>query len=89
MGCKQITKDGNRCTRNCKKGDKYCWQHQKTKKSPTKRKSPNNAGKNPEEIQRKYCSCLKSVEAKQKNVNPYAICTASIGRISNNCKEYK
>lgn len=96
--CAQTTKDGHKCTRTCKKGSKYCWQHQATfKKSPKRRsthkkyvrKTPENTGKTPEELQKSYCKCVISIKKKQPNVNAFAICTKSVGRISNSCKQYE
>lgn len=98
--CAQTTKDGHKCTRTCKKGSKYCWQHQSTsKKSPKRRsspkKSPNKMNRSPEEIQKKFCSCISQIKAKQasnksgKQVNVWAVCTKSTGRISNSCKQYE
>lgn len=92
--CYQITKDGHQCTRMCKGKDKMCWQHKKNaKKSPKRRmspkKSPKNTGKTPEDIQKNYCKCLISVKQRQPNVNAFAICSASTGRISNSCKQYE
>lgn len=91
--CTQITKDGHQCTRKCKGNSKYCWQHQKNSNISSKKssnKSPKKLlNKSPEEIQRKYCNCVISVKQKQPNVNAFAICTASVGRINNNCKQYE
>lgn len=94
--CARITKDGNKCTRTCKGNSKYCWQHQQTsKKSPKRRTSPKKSERSPEEIQRKFCSCIAQTKAKNasnksgKQVNVWAICTSSTGRITNSCKKYE
>jgi hypothetical protein len=79
MHCQGKTKSGKPCKRTCK--GKYCFQHQK--KYP--RRSPK---KSDDDLQRRYCSCLLSVEAKGHNVNKYKICTASVGRVSKSCKAY-
>ncbi len=39
------------------------------------------------EIQKKYCRCVMSVKRKNKNVNAFAICTKSVGRISKYCND--
>ena len=81
MHCQGKTKSGKPCKRTCK--GKYCFQHQKkSQRSPVR--SPKSDG----DIQRKYCSCLLSIEAKGQNVNKYKICTASVGRVSKSCKAY-
>jgi len=41
------------------------------------------------EKQRKFCSCITLVKAKQKNGNPWKICTKSTGRITNSCKQFE
>lgn len=80
MRCQGKTVSGKQCTRKCK--GKYCHQHQKSTKSP--KQSP----KRDRNIQEKYCSCLLEIEAKGQNVNKYAICTKSVGRVSKSCKAY-
>jgi hypothetical protein len=92
--CSKITKDGHQCTRMCKGKDKLCWQHKKNaKKSPKRRtspkKSPKNTERTPEEIQRKYCSCISTVKNRQPNVNAFAICSKTVGRVTNSCKQYE
>lgn len=69
------------------------------RRSPT-RKSPKRAGKSrrsasprkltgaEKEHQLRYCRCLESVRQKQPNVNKFAICTASVGRVTNSCKQF-
>jgi hypothetical protein len=39
----------------------------------------------PSERQKKYCHCVAEVAAKGSAYNPYAICTKSVGRDSNEC----
>ena len=70
-----MTQHGKKCTRKCKNGSNYCWQHKKSNKTP-------------EQIQRDYCSCILKVKRKSPQYNPYAICTKSVGRVSKNCKDY-
>jgi hypothetical protein len=94
--CVRITKDGHKCTRTCKGNSKYCWQHQQTsKKSPKRRNSPKKSELSPEEIQKKFCSCVSKIKLQnasnksEKQVNPWAICTVATSRISNSCKKYE
>lgn len=97
--CKGITFNGTRCTREAVTGSVYCWQHKKNNKSPAKKASPKKSPrkqspgrkltKDEEHIQLKYCACLTKVGQKQPNINKYAICTASTGRITNSCKQYE
>ena len=92
MHCQGQTKNGQACTRSAQCNSRYCWQHQKgssPKRSPKKslQRSPKKWSKN-DDIQKKYCDCLLSVEKKNPKLNKYAICFSSVGRISNSCKEY-
>lgn len=93
--CKGKTKNGTRCIREAVKGSVYCWQHKKNTQSPKKKSPQRKSAKSPkkyfsgEEQQKKYCSCIQAVKLKSPQVNPYAICTASVGRIRNSCKEYE
>ena len=81
MHCKANTKGGNQCTRDCKKGSKYCWQHQQKRST---QQSPKN-----EELQKKYCSCISSVKRKSPGYNAFAICSKTVGRVSKSCKQYE
>ena len=79
MHCKGKTQSGKHCTRKCKEGSKFCWQHQqKSHQSPKKSN----------DLQKRYCKCLLDIEKKSPQLNKYAICTASVGRVSKYCKEY-
>jgi hypothetical protein len=77
MHCTANKKDGKKCSRQCKPGDKYCWQHQQKKST-----------KNGNNIQEKYCRCILDVKQKSPRVNPYAVCTSKVGRTSKSCKAY-
>lgn len=82
--CQFIKKDGTRCKRTTER--KFCWQHQKSARSASRSKKSPVKG---EELQKKFCKCLFAVSQKQpKNVS-YAICTKSVGRVSNSCKKYE
>jgi hypothetical protein len=87
MHCKGKTASGRQCTRQCQKGSKYCWQHQqKSQKSP--QRSPKKSNKSDNDLQKRYCDCLLAVERKNPQINKYAICTKSVGRVSKSCKAY-
>jgi hypothetical protein len=90
MRCQGLTKDGKQCSRQCH--GKYCFQHKKSvgrsPRSP-KRSSKRSPKKEDGDKQRKFCSCVNQIKAKQSLVNPWAACHASIGgRVSNSCKQY-
>jgi hypothetical protein len=48
-------------------------------------KSPVKKNNNLTDQESRYCSCVLKVGSKNKNVNPYAICTKSVGINSRNC----
>ncbi len=95
MSCQCKTKSGKKCSRKAEGKSKYCWQHQqkapgpKSSKSKRNIKSPGKLSGSDHETQRKFCSCVMKVKSQGKNVNPWAVCTASVGRISNSCKEFE
>jgi hypothetical protein len=75
--CNCITKKGTRCKRNTTANSKKCYQHQQKQ------------GSN-ESLQKKYCSCVTKVKTKQgSSVNAFAVCTKSVGRVTNSCKKYE
>lgn len=88
MRCVCKTKNGTRCKRQATKNNK-CAQHYKAGcLSP--RSSPRKLSPSEREKQGKFCRCVMSVKKKQgTKVNPWAICTASVGRINNSCKEFE
>ena len=98
MKCKCKTKSGKQCLRNAEPNAKYCWQHAQQDapgpKSPN-RKSSKRQVKSPKmtaaerELQRKYCHCVIQVKEKGSSYNPWAVCTASVGRVTNSCKEFE
>src|ERR1051326_5585685 len=96
--CKFLCKDGKPCQR--KTTMKYCWQHQNKSKKSIKKKIPEYKSKkstkkkipeyklyNP--LQAKYCRCVSSVKAKGSAVNPWAVCSKTVGRVTNSCKQYE
>jgi hypothetical protein len=89
MQCQGKTKDGKPCTRKCQ--GKFCWQHSKKSVSKSPQRSPRLAQskKANGDQQYRYCSCVSKIKAKQPGVNAFAICSKSVGRISNSCKQYE
>lgn len=87
MRCQGQTKNGHSCTRSAQCDSRYCWQHQKNYKSP--QRSPQKMSSSDEKLQRKFCSCVMKVKQKSPQVNPWAICSKSVGRVSNSCKQYE
>ena len=59
--------------------------------SPRKSKSTPNSKLTDEEYesQRRYCSCVSQVKAKGTAYNAFAVCTKSVGRVTNSCKEFE
>lgn len=101
MKCKCKTKSGKQCLRNAEPNAKCCWQHAqesapgpKSPKSP-KRKSSKRQVKSPKmtaaerELQGRFCRCIMHVKEKGSSYNPWAVCTASVGRVTNSCKEFE
>ncbi|HSW76476.1 MAG TPA: hypothetical protein VLG50_05500 [Candidatus Saccharimonadales bacterium] len=90
MSCSEKTKKGEKCNRACQGRSKYCWQHKK--KKPTKRPLPKKKEQQKSKLynpkQAKFCRCLASVKAKQSGVNPWAVCSSTVGRTSIHCKQY-
>lgn len=77
--CNCITKKGTRCKRNTAVNSKKCYQHQHQQKQGSD-----------ETLQKRYCSCVTKVKAKQGgSVNAFAVCTKSVGRVTNSCKKYE
>jgi len=104
MSCQCQTQCGKQCTRKRLPHCNMCWQHQhnigleqtykkksprKTRASPRRQSSPRKLTIAEYEKQRKFCSCITQVKAKQQNVNPWKICTKSTGRITNSCKQFE
>lgn len=86
MKCQAITQNGTRCKRNAVQNKKYCAQH--SRQSSPKR-SPAKMSPAQREHQARYCRCVTKIKSKQPKVNPWAICTASVGRVNNSCKEFE
>jgi len=89
MKCACKTKSGKKCSRNAEENSKYCWQHSKAPGPKSPKKSPRKLTGDEEEKQITFCRCVNAVKAKGGGKNPWAICTASVGRITNSCKEYE
>lgn len=101
MKCKCKTKSGKPCSRNAEQNSKYCWQHADVatlapgppgpspqRKSP-QRKSPKKMTASERKTQAKFCRCVLHVKEKGSAYNPWAVCTASVGRVNNSCKEFE
>jgi hypothetical protein len=86
--CACKTKTGARCSRSVK-NSKYCWQHSKAPGPQNLKKSPRKLTGDEEEIQRKYCNCVMKIKAKSPKYNAFAVCTKSVGRVTNSCKAYE
>ncbi len=86
MKCQVTTKNGTQCKRNAVH-NKCCTQHAKKSRSP--RRSPTKLSPSQREKQRKFCSCVQKIKSKKSSVNPWAVCTASVGRVTNSCKEFE
>lgn len=91
--CACKTKTGEKCSRSVK-NSKYCWQHSKAPgaKSPFStgpKKSPRKLTAKEEQLQLKYCTCIQKVKAKSPKYNAFAVCTKSVGRVTNSCKAYE
>ncbi len=102
MKCQCKTKSGKQCLRNAEPNAKCCWQHvQQAPQAPgPKIKSPKkqiSAKKiksqkmtaSERKLQEKYCRCVMKVKSQGSTYNPWAVCTASVGRVNNSCKEFE
>lgn len=97
MTCACTTQSGRPCQRNAQTNSIYCWQHRNCRKSPgpqnvkspRSRKSLRKLTDSERDLQSRYCRCVLKVKSQGKSVNPWAICTASVGRVNNSCKEFE
>lgn len=103
MSCQCKTKSGKKCSRKAEEKSKYCWQHQS--KTPAKSgpsvprpkspilskniKSPKKLTSVEREHQARYCKCIMDVKAKSPKYNPWAVCSKTVGRVTNSCKEFE
>ena len=105
LKCKALTKEGKKCSRNAEPNSNYCWQHQSnlsapgpspkrsnrqsSKRSPNRQKTASQMTSAEYQLQKKFCDCIMDVKAQGSAYNPWAVCTASVGRVSNKCKEFE
>ena len=97
MKCQCKTKSGKQCLRNAEPNAKCCWQHiQQAPQAPgpnkiksTKKIKSQKMTASERKLQEKYCRCVMKVKSQGSTYNPWAVCTASVGRVSNICKEFE
>lgn len=53
------------------------------------KKSPRKLTGDEEQLQKKFCNCVTAVKAKSPKYNAFAVCTKSVGRVTNSCKAYE
>ena len=87
--CAGKTTQGRRCTRQVTGRSKYCWQHQGNKRSVKRRTSTKKLTGAEREHQKRYCRCVMHVKEQGGDYNPWAVCTKSVGRVTNSCKEFE